>query len=58
MIRRNVDVTDLQFFDFFNDMSDTLRWLQSQGRVSEAATLESAYQKYCQQQHLDKGRRD
>mgnify|MGYP003597892379 CR=1 FL=1 len=48
MIQRSVDVTDLQFFDFFNDALDTSRWLRSVGRVSDAATLEGAYRKYCE----------
>ncbi len=43
MIIRSVNVEDLSKFDYFNDAKDTIRWLQSAGRVQEVETLIVAY---------------
>tara|TARA_R110000868_G_scaffold148839_2_gene370992 strand:- start:1871 stop:2047 length:177 start_codon:yes stop_codon:yes gene_type:complete len=39
MIRRDVDLTKLDEFDWFNDMLDTFQWLRNEGRLDDAATL-------------------
>lgn len=36
MIIRSINVKELKNFDYFNDSKDTIRWLQSSGRESEA----------------------
>lgn len=46
MIRRDVDVSKLEGFDFFNDAKETVLWLQGAGRGGEAAVLEIAHHRW------------
>lgn len=42
MIVRDVNVEDLSKFDFFNDSTDTIRYLKSVGKPDDAKKLEIA----------------
>jgi hypothetical protein len=42
MIQHDVDVAQLEAFDWFRDMLDTFRWLKGVGRLDDAAALMEA----------------
>jgi hypothetical protein len=49
--QHDVDVTQLDEFDWFNDMLDTFRWLKSVGRLDDAAALMEADRKRFYRKH-------
>lgn len=51
MIDRNIIIKPTKPFDFFNDYSDTYRWLLSNHKLTEAINLKKRKEAYeCDQQ--------
>tara|TARA_R110000824_G_scaffold77749_2_gene196511 strand:+ start:2770 stop:2946 length:177 start_codon:yes stop_codon:yes gene_type:complete len=42
MIQHDVDVAQLDEFDWLRDMLDTFQWLRNEGRLDDAAALMEA----------------